>query len=90
MARFHSTETGSIPYTAAEEAEADALEIAAAWDSVRIKRDRLLGECDWITLRAYSRNEPVPTEWAAYMQALRDITNVGDASSITWPTKPSA
>lgn len=89
MARFHSTESGDVPYTAAEEAEADALEIAAAWDTVRLKRDRLLNEADWVTLRAYSRGEPVPDEWASYMQALRDITKASDPTTISWPVRPS-
>lgn len=89
MGRFHSTESGQIPYSAEEEAEADALTMAAAWEVVRLRRDRLLRESDWVTLRAYSRGEPVPATWAAYMQALRDITTGDDPNDLVWPTKPS-
>lgn len=66
---------------------------------LRVHRDKLLVETDWITMRAYSTNTPVPTEWAEYQQALRDLpdtaTPVLDPTSrigisgVEWPTKPS-
>lgn len=93
MARFHSTQDGIRPFTAEEEAEADALQAAYAdhvWSQVRRHRDSLLAECDWVTLRAYSQGTSVPIEWAQYMQALRDITKSPDPFAITWPTKPSS
>ena len=43
--------------------------------AVRRVRNAKLKECDWVVLRAVSRNEPVPQEWVDYMQALRDITS---------------
>lgn len=89
MARFHSTSEGNIPYTVEEEAEADLEAAGVAWASARRLRDKLLSECDWVTLRAYSRGEPVPTEWAEYMQALRDVPQQPDPFSVSWPTKPA-
>lgn len=59
------------------------------WRSVRIQRDRLLAECDWIVARAYERGEQVAPEWITYRQALRDITRQGNPSFITWPQKPA-
>ena len=41
---------------------------------VRSKRDALLQESDWVVARSYERGEPVPLDWAAYRQALRDVT----------------
>ena len=56
-----------------------------AEDAVRNKRDQLLAETDWMAL---SDNTMTP-EWAAYRQALRDITEqTGFPYSVTWPTKP--
>lgn len=59
-----------------------------AWRDVRRQRDELLTSCDWITVRAIERAEPVPTAWATYRQALRDITEQTDPFNITWPTPP--
>lgn len=56
---------------------------------LRKERDRLLTEVDYITLRAYSQGTSVPAEWAAYQQALRDITNTYTSlDDVVWPTKP--
>jgi len=67
---------------------------------LRIERDRLLEESDWIVNRSYSQGVSVPTEWAEYLQQLRDLpttatptldpsTSTG-ISGVTWPIKPSA
>lgn len=40
---------------------------------LRQHRNSLLTECDWVVIRAYSQGVEVPTEWANYMQALRDL-----------------
>jgi len=65
---------------------------------LRKERTRRLAECDWVTLRAVSMGTPIPEEWAAHMQALRDLPNVStpqltaggklDMSSVNWPTPP--
>lgn len=60
------------------------------FNSLRLKRDELLKKCDWITLRSYSRNEPVPEEWKTYMQALRDLpANTTDPENPVWPEPPT-
>lgn len=66
-------------------------ELLAEWpkNELRIVRDSLLKETDWVTLRAYSQGVAVPAEWAAYQQALRDITNTYTSlDDVVWPTKP--
>jgi len=56
----------------------------------RAKRDRLLTESDWVTIRATDTGNPVPTEWQTYRQALRDITEqTGFPEEIEWPQEPT-
>jgi hypothetical protein len=85
-----------VPYTAEEEA-AWAAEVAAyeaqkdirQAESVRDSRDTLLAECDWVAIKAFETGTPVSAQWAAYRQALRDITTQeGFPWTITWPVKP--
>ena len=58
------------------------------WDIIRKERNRELSETDWIVTKLYELGDPVPIEWKAYRQSLRDITTQ-DIDNITWPTKPS-
>jgi len=65
---------------------------------MRYLRDKLLAETDWVTMRAYSTNTPVPTDWAEYQQALRDLPDTATPvldplsptgiSGVDWPVKP--
>lgn len=49
-------------------------------------RNKLLQESDWTQLTDSPADK---AEWAAYRQALRDITDqTGFPNSITWPTEP--
>jgi len=67
---------------------------------LRKERNRLLAECDWVSLRAISTNASVPEVWAIYMQSLRDLPNISqptltltgqlDTTSVNWPVKPEA
>lgn len=59
------------------------------WVSVRAERDRLLAESDWVVPRAFETNTPVPAEWLAYRQALRDITKQRNPFQVVWPTAPT-
>lgn len=60
-----------------------------AIEELRLERNRRLVECDWITLKAYSTDTPVPNEWKAYMQALRDLpANTEDPENPVWPVSP--
>ena len=63
----------------------------------RTKRDFLLAESDWVTIKAVDQNAKdslgiqVPTAWLDYRQALRDITdnaNFPNLAESDWPTKP--
>jgi Phage tail assembly chaperone protein len=66
-------------------------EIDALWIRVRAECVRLLSESDYQVIKAYEAQQPVPTEWVNYRQALRDIyNNVNnlDPYFITWPDQP--
>ena len=59
------------------------------FESLRIKRNELLKNCDWVTLKCYSKGEPVTDEWKVYMQALRDLpANTTDPENPVWSTPP--
>ena len=58
------------------------------WAAIRLDRDNRLKETDWVSIRAADTATPMSAEWAAYRQALRDITTQTDPFSIIWPTKP--
>lgn len=60
----------------------------AAWAAVRADRDQRLAASDWVVLRAADQGQPVPPEWIAYRQALRDVTEQDDPLNITWPQAP--
>jgi len=56
------------------------------WMKVRSERDSLLIACDWTQLP----DAPVDSiVWAAYRQALRDITEQEDPFNIVWPSEPN-
>ena len=62
---------------------------AKVLSDLREERNKRLEEVDYVTLRSYSQGIPVPTEWATYQQALRDITNTySSLETVVWPTKP--
>lgn len=60
----------------------------ARWSEIRRQRDALLAESDWMVARAFETGQPVPPEWVAYRQALRDITNQHNPFFVDWPVKP--
>jgi len=56
----------------------------------RAKRDRLLTDSDWVTIRATDTGTTVPTEWQTYRQALRDVPlQTGFPENIDWPQEPT-
>jgi hypothetical protein len=89
-----------IPKPTREQVEEKIQELKAAEPMrlLRVHRDKLLAETDWVTMRSYGTNTPVPEEWVAYQQALRDLpetaTPVLDPTSplgisgVDWPVKP--
>lgn len=65
-----------------------AAHLGTFWDKVREERNRRLQESDWVVLKSSCQGVAVPAEWAAYRQALRDITAQADPKNVQWPTKP--
>lgn len=62
---------------------------------LRIERDRLLSETDWVSTRSIDSDTPVSQEWKTYRQALRDLPATaepklenGQLTNVTWPEKP--
>jgi len=77
------------PSDAEIEAEVERLIAEEPAKEARAKRDRLLADSDWVTIRATDTGTAVPTEWQTYRQALRDITEqTGFPENIDWPEKP--
>ena len=71
------------------DAEAIATKDAEQAKSVRQTRDAKLAESDWRVIKALESNTPQDFEWAAYRQALRDITaQPGFPWTIDWPVNP--
>ena len=68
------------------------LEAAEPMRLLRIQRNQLLQETDWMALN----DVVVSEEWKAYRQALRDLPansepqldENGNLTNVTWPTKP--
>lgn len=57
--------------------------------NARGQRNGLLQACDLVVIRSYEAGVPVPAEWVAYRQALRDVPQQpGFPENITWPVKP--
>ncbi len=66
---------------------------------LREERDRLIGQSDWIIVKAKETSTNIPAAWKTYRQALRDLPASStpklnsednlDMSSVTWPTPPS-
>jgi hypothetical protein len=58
---------------------------------LRTKRNKLLTNCDWVTIKAYSTQKVVPKVWRDYMQALRDLpSTTEDPTNPVWPSIPTA
>lgn len=70
------------------EAAPDDDDVLAA--RARVARNAALRDCDWVTLRAMRTGQPIPSEWADYMQALADVPQQpGFPRHIDWPTPPT-
>jgi hypothetical protein len=63
---------------------------AVSAEAVRADRTQRLTATDWVVLRAVENGSPVPGNWIAYRQALRDITKQpGFPGSVSWPVAPA-
>ena len=84
---FTDTEDSSA---AEQEAAYKAMKDAEQAASVRTQRGEKLKDCDWTQVADALLDAPVDqAAWAAYRQALRDITGQeGFPWTITWPEQP--
>jgi hypothetical protein len=67
------------------QAEVDADKLAQKTEQMRLERYRLLSASDWTQV------PDAPTDkaaWAAYRQALRDITQHPEWPNVDWPIQP--
>ena len=69
-----------------------------AKNTLRLRRNQLLAETDWIVTKYLEQGEPLPQVWKDYRQALRDMPNTAtieldrfdllNEKILVWPTKP--
>jgi len=82
-------DTTSRPTRELVEAKLQELIDAQPWKELREERNKRLTECDWVAMKAFTTDTPVPDEWKAYMQALRDLpANTADPENPVWPEPP--
>ena len=72
-----------------EQQAKDALDAQQA-SNLRQQRDQELAKSDWRVIKALESNTPQDFEWAAYRQALRDITAHPDFPWTDLPKAPGA
>ena len=59
------------------------------YKELREERNKRLTQCDWVATKAFTTDTPIPDEWKAYMQALRDLpANTTDPENPVWPIAP--
>ena len=95
MARHHNINGNIVPFTAEEEAQRDAEELAyanGAFDramaDLRQKRNSLLTVTDYLALS----DNTLSADMTTYRQALRDLTNgltnIDEVNAVVFPSKP--
>lgn len=61
-------------------------------NKLRMERDLLLNESDWVVIKAKETGVSIPLAWTKYRQELRDITKTYksmDDEGFAFPTKPT-
>jgi len=95
MTRHHNINGNIVPFTAEEEAQRDAEELAyanGAFDramaDLRQKRNSLLTATDYLALS----DNTLSADMTTYRQALRDLTNglttLDEVNAVVFPSKP--
>jgi len=57
--------------------------------AIRAERDHLLSASDWIVVKSYEAQQPVPQKWVDYRQDLRNIPiQSGFPFDVQWPDIP--
>lgn len=76
-------------------------EIPNAISQLRKLRDARLQEVDWVAIKYFTLGLPYPTDWATYVQALRDLPATSEDklvvdeqgrlldTLVAWPTQPT-
>lgn len=90
---FALLEDGVVRAQTAEEIAADEAAYVSLANGIsnRNKRDRLLGESDWVVTKALEAGESVSSAWVTYRTSLRDLpthANWPDLEDGDWPTAP--
>ena len=85
--------------TSDEQAAVVTANNAATATRNRTERTRRLATCDWVVTKALESGGSVPSDWATYRTALRNITTHAnwpnlsspdmDGNGGDWPTEPS-
>lgn len=69
--------------------ESEPIDADTAGLSIRGVRDRLIAATDWVVTRSAETGEPVPANYLAYRQALRDLpSQAGFPYDYIWPEHP--
>ena len=66
--------------------------MTANLNKLRMERDLLLNESDWVVIKAQETSTSIPLAWTKYRQELRDITKTYesmDDKDFKFPTKPT-
>jgi hypothetical protein len=67
----------------------EARSTQAVAEDIRALRDAKLTASDWISVKHLEAGTAIPSVWADYRQALRDLpAQPGFPFSITWPVQP--
>lgn len=80
-----------IVLTSEEVTANEKLEDDNKWINLRLDRDALLQDSDWLMSISDSPLSTSKTEeWKTYRQTLRDLpSNTSDIDNINWPNKPT-
>ena len=90
--RWQFKDKSNLPSQSEIQAEINRLTAVEPLRLLRIQRNQLLAQTDWMALN----DVVVSEEWKAYRQALRDLPansepqldENGNLTNVTWPTKP--
>ena len=91
MFQDYTDEEGNLVTKTDQENDYQARLNSEAAASVRRQRDAKLAETDWMVIKSAETGIALATEWAAYRQALRDITTHADFPNLEeadWPVAP--
>ena len=58
------------------------------WVAIRARREAMLTQSDWRSIRAADAGVALASPWLAYRQQLRDITSQGP-DDVVWPVAPA-